>query len=212
MPIIDALEFVRNKKRLPTEAFFVDTNVVLDYADPFGRSLDRASFSRRNEETRSVMHWLRSDHKQAYTTVSVALEYYKAIQVGFYQIFVDQTNPKSNPSPFDAQNFKRLRNSDPQFIESWSNQLKVFKRTFTKSFPLYNANFDLSVFLSDFDGNMLDFGDHVLFQSAMSCEPEFRCIFSNDADFYSVSDVSYLLTTNSKVIARGKKDSRVWEP
>lgn len=38
--VIDALSLVRTNKRLPTEAFFVDTNVVIAFADPFSRSIE----------------------------------------------------------------------------------------------------------------------------------------------------------------------------
>jgi hypothetical protein len=202
--VLDALELVHDKKRLPTEAFFVDTNIVLDYADPFGRSLDRDSFARRNAEAREIIHWLKSQHHQAFSTISVALEFYKVIQVGFYQIFVDKTSLKVTPTRFDPEHFKRLRKSDVDFIERWNLQLRGFRRAFTKWFPVFHPQFEVSRLMQDFDGSQVDFGDHVLHLLVLASGEKRKCVFSNDADFASYPDDFYLLTTNPTILKSRK--------
>ncbi len=53
--IIDALDTVKNKRRLPTEAFFVDTNIIINFKDPFGASYKDKNFQKINEDTTNVL-------------------------------------------------------------------------------------------------------------------------------------------------------------
>lgn len=200
--VIDAVQLVRDKKRLPKEAFFVDTNVVLDYVDPFSRSLELDSVARPNARVREVMSYLKS-HQRVYSTVGVALEYYKHIQVGFYQVQTGKI--------FQADDFKMLRNNDVEFINRWDGQIKAFKKVFTKNFPLYDAQVPVAELVSDFQGGACDFGDHVLCKSVLQCDDKLRCIFSNDSDFYSFPDNLLLLTTSQSIIKQAREHGNLHE-
>lgn len=87
------------------EAFFVDTNIIIAFEDPFGRSIDNPSIAKRNEEISRIVLYLKSLTFKGYTTITVALEYYKHIQVGFFNVHTDREH-------FDSEQFKRLRDSD----------------------------------------------------------------------------------------------------
>lgn len=200
--VIDVLDLVGNKKRLPVEAFFVDANVVIDYADPFGRSLG-VSFSRQNKETTEAMHALKSQHKSL-SLLASAMEYYKYIQVGYYRII-------TNSPKFDDLDFKYRRTSDASFSAGWTLQLKKFTRLFTKTFPLAEPKIAGTELFGDFDGTKTDFGDHVLFRNVQVMEPYRRCVFSNDADFYEYPDTIQLLTMNGSILKRATKDGKMFQ-
>jgi len=200
--VIDALDLVRNKKRLPREAFFVDTNILVDFIDPFSRSTTDPRLAARNVELAEVIHPLKSWGSKSLSTASVALEYYKYIQVGFYKI-------ETGKDRLDTEDFKRLRDGDLDFMTRWDHQLKVFKRLFSKTFPLLDVTLTLADVLSTFEGSKVDFGDHLLFKATLASDPKLRCVFSNDADFYSFSGEIYLLTTNRRVIAKAASESKL---
>lgn len=201
--VIDALKLVRDKKGLPTEAFFVDTNIVIDYTDPFGQSLDLHSLARRNERITEALSYLKSRNNVAYGSVGVALEYYKHIQVGFYQV---HTGAK-----FNSDDFKQLRDNDIDFMNRWDGQMKAFKRVFTKNFPLYDSPTSFTELLPDFQGSSCDFGDHLLFATVMQRDPKMRSVFSNDMDFYSFPDSLFLLTTNQKLVQIAEGDKKLFD-
>ncbi len=204
MPIvIDGLQLVNSKRRLPKEAFFVDTNVVIDFIDPFGRSLESPSVAERNEKIAEVLGKLKGAEIPYYATLGVVAEYYKHIQNGFYLI---ETRKKL----FNSTDFKKLRNSDVDFMDRWEGQMEELRRVFTKKIPAYDLSVNLPEVITTFNGNHADFGDYLLYKTVMACPEKMRCVFSNDADFYSFPDDLYLLTTNGKVIKTGEKDNKLF--
>jgi hypothetical protein len=196
--VINALDLVRNKKRLPTEAFFVDTNIMIGFVDPFSRSISDPVRQTLNENLTEVIKALKSQGIKGYTTTSVALEYYKYIQTGFYKIEISKNR-------LDVEDFKRLRDTNVDFIVRWDNQLKVFKRNFSKAFPLFDIALSSMEAATDFEGSKVDFGDHLLFKAVTSIEERLRCIFTNDADFLAYPDDFYLLTTNMRIIGASQQ-------
>ncbi len=206
--VINALDVIRNKKRLPVEAFFVDANVIIDYVDPLGRSLDPI-IGKRNAEISEVLGTLKGQGLRRVTTVSVATEYYKHIQINCYFLF-RKTGDKKTHKGFDVEEFKRMRDQDLDFIVVWDHQMKVFKSTFTKKFPLHDISISSTDIVNDFLGSNCDFGDHVLFKATMAAGNNMHCIFSNDSDFYSFPDELFLLTTYPKVIARARDEKKLF--
>jgi hypothetical protein len=202
--VIDGLTLLKDKRRLPTEAFFVDTNIIIAFEDPFGRSMDNPSIGKRNEEVSQIVLYLKSLGFKSYTTITVALEYYKHIQVGFFNIHTGRKQ-------FDLEEFKRLRDGDLDFMTRWDHQIKVFRKVFQKKFPFYTSAPDLTELVSTFEGGKVDFGDHALFWSVMSCADSFHCIFSNDADFCAYPDELYLLTTNPRIIRNAKAENKLYK-
>lgn len=184
------------------EAFFVDTNIIIAFEDPFGRSIDNPSIAKRNEEISRIVLYLKSLTFKGYTTITVALEYYKHIQVGFFNVHTDREH-------FDSEQFKRLRDSDLDFMTRWDHQMKVFRKVFEKKFPFYTTAPDLTKLLLTFEGTKVDFGDHALFHSVMSCAEKVHCIFSNDADFIVYPDELFLLTTNPKIVRTAKQGNKL---
>ncbi|MBI3193655.1 MAG: hypothetical protein HYZ34_04190 [Ignavibacteriae bacterium] len=201
--VIDALKSVREKKRLPTEAFFVDTNIVIAYKDPFGRSLD-SKYATENEQVTEVVRRLKSFSLISFSTISVALEYFKHIQVGFF--YKMHTGEKIN---YTTEQFKKLRESNIEFMNGWDLQLKLFNKLFVKVFPPYQLGIPIENLIQNFRGSQVDFGDHLLFSVMMSCKPEQHCVFSNDSDFYSFEENFYLLTTNKRIIEQASKEEKL---
>jgi len=200
--VIDGLALLKDKRRLPTEAFFVDTNIVIAFKDPFGQSSIDLDVQRRNLQISEIILFLKSNGFKGYSTISVALEYYKYIQVSFF-------NLQTESQKFDSGRFKELRDNNAEFMIRWDHQISVFKKVFRKNFPLFEASPPLERLVSTFEGSKADFGDHTLFHSVMSCARNLRCIFSNDADFYTYLDEFYLLTTNQKLIRQAKNDKKL---
>ena len=203
--VIDALKLVNAKKRLPKEAFFVDTNVVIDFKDPLGRTNDSRSLAKRHGEVSVVISYLKSSRIAALATIGVVLEYYKNIQYGFYLA-------RAQKERFDNLDFKRLRDEDLEFMDAWDLQMKALKRTFTRNFPLYDASPAAVPTVSNFQGGSVDFGDHLLYATVMTAPESSRCVFSNDGDFYSFSDQIYLLTTNGKIIGKANREGKLFQP
>jgi hypothetical protein len=203
--VIDGLKLVNSKKRLPKEAFFVDTNVVIDFKDPLGRTNDSPNLADRHAEVSLVVSYLKSSGTAAFATLGVVLEYYKNIQNGFYLA-------RAQKKKFDNLDFKKRRDSDFDFMAGWDLQVKALKRTFTRNFPLYDTSPAGTETLLDFQGSSVDFGDHLLYATVMTAPERSRCVFSNDGDFYSFPDDLYLLTTNVKVIGKATEDGKLYKP
>lgn len=201
--VIDAIDVVKNKKRLPVEAFFVDTNVIIDYLDPFSRSLEDRKMAKRNETVREVVGLLRNTGVRGFSTITVALEYYKHLQVGFYRAFLPAAK-------FDPDDFKDRREKDPAFIQAWEGQLGVFKKSITKTFPLQPPTIQVEDLMKSFNGTVADFGDFALSNDVLHRQRERWCIFSNDADFYSFPDDLFLLTTFDKMIKRACDEGKLF--
>lgn len=201
--VIDGLKLVNLKKRLPKEAFFVDTNVVIDYVDPFGRSFEDDVRAARNRDVTQVIGSLKRT-AQAHSTIGVIAEYYKHIQVGFYRSDPDRKH-------FDPERFKELRDNDPDFMNRWDFWMEEIKKTFRKKFPVYSTSPDALEVLDSFRGGEADFGDHLLFKAIMAAPAGMWCVFSNDGDFFSFSDDLYLLTTNEKIIKTAYEEGKLYK-
>jgi hypothetical protein len=200
--ILDALDIVRNKKRLPVEAFFVDTNVIINYEDPFSRTLDDIARARINEDLTEALQGLKGMGYDRFTTPSVALEYYKHIQVSYYQVF---TNGK-----FNIEDFKKRREEDIGFMAGWDLQIKTFKKLFKKKFPIVTTNIQSEQLIDSFKGEEIDFGDHLLSSFVLSLPSAQQCVFSNDSDFYKFPDQLFVLTTNPYIIKQAKFDKKLY--
>ena len=201
--VIDGLNLVESKRRLPTEAFFVDTNVVIDFKDPFGRTNDEPYFEKRHEDASRVVSYLKSSGVIAFATLGVVLEYYKNVQTGFYLA-------RTGKAKFDTRDFKIRRDSDQDFMASWDLQMKALKKTFTRNFPLYDESPNAMETVSSFKGGSVDFGDHLLYETAMKAPQNRRCVFSNDGDFYTFPDELCLLTTNKEIVRSAEKDGKLY--
>ncbi|HEY9167747.1 MAG TPA: hypothetical protein VIS48_16460 [Candidatus Kryptonia bacterium] len=194
---------MESKRRLSKEAFFVDTNVVIDFKDPFGRtSIDR-TIERRHGEISSIVGYLKSSGIKSLSTVSVILEYYKNIQVGFYKV-------RTGNEQFQIRDFKRLRDKDIDFMNAWDLQMKMLKRTFTRNFPVYDGSPNPGETVLNFAGGSLDFGDHLLYETVTVSPRNLWCIFSNDSDFYSLPDEIFLLTNNEEIIKSAEKNGKLY--
>lgn len=191
--VIDALKLVRDKKRLPTEAFFVDTNIVVAYLDPFSQSSFDTQLEKSNVELREIIPALKGSGVKPFSTLSIALEFYKYVQVTFYKI-------ESGKDKFDLGDFKEHRDNDIDFMTRWDNQIKVFQRTFVKTFPLYIHPALSPDVIKSFKGSRYDFGDPLISSVVFQCAEKMCCIFSNDSDFLAFSDELFLLTSNKKII------------
>lgn len=204
--VIDAEKLVKDKKELPTEAFFIDTNIIIDFKDPFGFSTTNNQVEKRTQLIQEILHDIRSRLQiDIYSTRSIALEYYKFIQNNTVRIYKDI---KKQPE-LDSQDLKDLRNSDPHFRAEWELRMKEFLKVFRKTFPIYDEKILGSKVLSDFDFEKMDFGDHLLYKTVISCNKSMRCIFSNDQDFYNTSNDIHLLTINKKVIQTAKMENKL---
>ncbi|MEW5800337.1 MAG: hypothetical protein AB1728_15160 [Bacteroidota bacterium] len=200
--VIDALEIVSSKKRLPCEAFFVDTNIIIYHRDPFAESAFDYYKKILNERVTNCIHYFRSDHSKCFSVISVAIEFYKFIQVGSYNIF-------TGAKKMDLEHFKKLRLNDKEFQKKWQITLKQYEKCFTKYFPLYGVYASTDIF-QNFDGMLVDFGDYALFDTVMNSKKEWFCIFSNDSDFYSFPNDLYLLTLNEDMIKRAKLEGKIY--
>ncbi len=200
--VIDSNDLTIKKKKLPTEAFFVDTNIIILYKDPFSISLNKPELSSISEKISKSISYLKSLHK-SYSTIYSAFEYYKHIQHHFY---TSQTGEKF----LDTMNFKRLKIESTDFKNGWEYHIKAFKKVFYKNFLIFDSKENKSDLIYNFDSESMDFGDYVIWKAVESCQKSFHCIFSNDSDLYNISDGIYLLTTNSKIIAEAKKDGKLF--
>ncbi len=202
LTVVDVERLVKDKKKLPCEAFFVDTNIIIDYKDPFGRSSFDFSLARRNATITEAIDKLKSAGVRPHSTITTAQEYYKHIQVGFYKLYVSKDIEESLGTAFDPEDFKTKRDSDVDFMAQWDLQMTQFKKTFSRNFPLLDLPANVHGLIDGFKGSSADFGDHALWHCALSAG--IPCVFSNDSDFLSFYDLKYLMTTSRKVLDRAK--------
>jgi hypothetical protein len=159
----------------PIKNILVDTNIIINYENLFGNINPKL-----NSKTFEILNKLKSSYNVNSTLVT-AIEYYKFIQVGFYQIFT-RLHPKYS-NKYTTQDFKKLKRRDSDFLEGWNLRVKTFKRTFKKHFPTYDIqddtiyNLDL---IENFDGVNVDFGDELLYQYAI--KTDFPLIITSDRD------------------------------
>ncbi len=204
--VIDAKDLVDNRKKLPTEAFFVDTNILINYKDPFGSHAQTDSIEKEAENIQKILHSLKSyPQLSSFSTRSVALEYYKYIQFNSIKAYnlVKETH-------YGSGDLKFLRKKDSNFAEVWELRMKEFLRIFKRNFPIFEEKIEGSDILLDFRYDLMDFGDHLLYKTVTNCNSNLQCIFSNDSDLYSIPEDVYLLTTNKKVIRQAKKESKIF--
>jgi hypothetical protein len=208
--VIDALDIVHNRKSLPVEGFFVDTQMIIYYKDPFGKSgyKDRI-FDNLNINARETLQYLKGQYK-TFSTLSVALEYYKYLQVNSYLLY-KQTTANHQNIKFDSDDFKNLRENDVTFRGTWEKYLESFKKVFTKNFQLVDISFDTNNILTSFKGTEMDFGDHLLYNVVTNSNAKYHCVFSNDIDFYSCPDDVFFLTFNNKAMGKEKLENKLYK-
>jgi hypothetical protein len=123
MPIvIDANSLINETRRLPTEAFFVDTNIIIDFTDPFGISTTKPTVEDRVRKITKIVGRLKSTYK-SFSTFSVAMEYYKHIQFNTYTLY-------NETKKLDIENFKKLKSNDIEFMQICDSQVRGFRKTF----------------------------------------------------------------------------------
>jgi hypothetical protein len=179
-------------------AFFVDTNVLIDFKDPLGRALEKRDIQRQ-ELIANAISALKSNGILSFSTLTVAIEYYKHLQVSFYQTYFNQK--------FTTPNFKQLRDNDVGFADGWNKHIKKFKEVFGRKFPIY-GEIKTNVAIADMTEEV-DFGDFALYDAVRSLSPPHRFIFSNDSDFYSFSEIT-LLTINPNVIEKAREEDKLF--
>ena len=161
-------------------AVFVDTNIVIRYENPFG-------FINAAQNYRIVhsVNQLKSRYPVHAATIT-AVEYYKYMQVGYYNIFI-QTQP-GNFRKYSTALFKKMRTHHAAFAEGWQLRLKSFRKTFAKHFPPPPGNgpsgYSASL-LGEFSGKNIDFGDHLLIAAARQVPAS--AILTTDKDFLSTA-------------------------
>lgn len=189
------------------EAIFVDTQIIIFYKDPFGLSYNDSTMNLLNQNSTEVIEHLKSIGIKAYTTLMVASEYYKHLQVNSYRKYKTAKGHKEIDK-FDSDDFKNLRDTNIDFMIQWNILMKQFIRIFSKNFKLYDKEFDTEYIIKNFNGEQLDFGDHLLYQH-MKSEGKNYYILSNDIDFYNLPDDFYLLTLNNKIISKARTEKKL---
>ena len=171
----------------PIDIIFVDTNVIINYEDPFSYVK-----SEKNEYTVSLLNQLKSVYKVR-STIAGAVEFYKYLQVGFYNIYV-QTH-SGDYEKYSTIAFKKLKIRDTDFSEDWKLRLKVFNRTFKRHFPAFDLDDD-SIYneelLNSFDGTKVDFADEIIYK--YSTKINNSTILTEDKDFESYPDDVRIIT------------------
>lgn len=206
--VIDGDSLLKNIKGLPTEAFFVDTNIVIAYKDPFATALKNPSLEKYNNKVSELIERLKSEGFKAYSTFSVALEYYKFIQVNYYKIYKNSASGKEILA-FNSEDFKKLKTNDSDFITKWKIYFESFKKPFKKNIIILDKALIAIDVLASFDGTKIDFGDHLLYE-VVKLYPKYKCIFTNDSDFYSIDDDDlHIITFNKGIISKAKIDKKL---
>ncbi len=159
----------------PIRQILVDTSIVIRYENPFG-------FVKADVNSRTVqqVHRLKS-HYQLHATMLTAAEYFKYVQVGYYNIFI-QTN-SGHFRKYSIANFKSLKKNSAHFQRGWQLRLSAFRKTFQRHFPpapQEAVNYNPAVF-DAFDGSKADFGDFMLYRQAESLTD--CAILTADKDF-----------------------------
>ncbi|MEE9432518.1 MAG: hypothetical protein V3V16_15835 [Melioribacteraceae bacterium] len=203
MPIvITSEELITSKNKLQFKGFFVDTNIVILKQDPFGES-NITSNLKRFESVQVAIQSLKSSGFIPYSTLPVILEYYKHIQYNSYTLFFEKQR-------YDPKDFKYQKKNNLNFQEYLGVRLKLVKRIFNKTFPLSNVNQNYDTLFDDYNFIDLDFGDHLLINIVSNVKQELKMIFSNDKDFYSLTDDYFLITTNRWILNQAKSDRKLY--
>lgn len=206
--VIDGDSLLKNIKGLPSEAFFVDTNIVIAYKDPFSASYKNPTLEKLNNSVTELLNCLKTDFK-SYTTFSVALEYYKHIQVNSYKIYKCGISKKPSV-PFNPEDFKNLKENDLTFLAAWELYVKEFKKPFKKNFVILDKPLIAKDVFDTFEGTKIDFGDHLLYEIVKTF-PKYKCIFTNDSDFYSIEDDDlFIITFNSRIISKARTEMKLF--
>lgn len=178
---INIQDILKPTSKYPLQRILVDTNVIINYENPFAFVQPIL-----NTKTVDYLNQLKS-HYQVNSTLVTALEFFKYVQVGTYNVFT-KTQP-GHYEDFSTLAFKKLRRISADFTDHWNLRLKAFRRTFQKHFPPYDvtgAVLFTSDLIANFDGSNVDFGDELLFR--YSLETEFPLILTSDKDFESFPD------------------------
>lgn len=207
--VIDGDSLLKNIKGLPTEAFFVDTNIIIAYRDPISASYKNTALENLNVKTTELIRKLISANIKSYTTFAVAAEYYKHIQVNSYAVYKRSISQKKFVS-FDSDDFKDLKENDLTFLVMWERYVNEFKRPFKKTIEILDNPLKPVNILDSFEGTKIDFGDHLLYEIVRTY-PKYKCIFTNDLDFYSIDDDDlYIITFNKRIIRKAKTDKKLF--
>lgn len=208
--VIDGDLLLKNIKRLPSEAFFVDTNIIIAYKDPFAAALKKSSLEKYNDKVSELLDKLKSAGFKAYSSLSVVLEYYKYIQVNSYKVYKYSSTGDETLS-FDSEDFKKMKRSDTRFISAWKIYLESFKKPFIKNIIILDKTLIPKDIFVTFEGTKIDFGDHLLYEVA-KLYPKYKCIFTNDSDFYSIDDDNlFIITFNGSMISKAKTDKKMYK-
>lgn len=206
--VINGTILAKDCRRLPTEAFFVDTNIIIKYKDPFGSSLNNPKEEKLNQGISDLLDRIKSAGKKSYTSLSVALEYFKYIQVTSYILYKKSRFDEKNIS-WSLKDFKNLRKNGGEFKEYWESYLKVFKNTFKKNFVIIDKYLNTEEIMEDFLGENIDFGDHLLYKVSKQLST-ISCIFTDDSDFYRINDGNlFLITFNNTILKEADSDSNL---
>ena len=170
----------------PITDIIVDTNVIIDYKDPFGNVNPNV-----NSKIVDQINKLKS-HFKVYSTIISAIEYYKFLQYGYYNIYIKIHS--GNYAKYSTIEFKKLRRTDPDFSNGWDLRLKEFKRTNIKHFPPLNIDLNNIYTIENigtFDGSKADFGDEMIYKICQFLK--FPVVITKDKDFSSFPDDLNLL-------------------
>lgn len=202
--VIDASDVLTNKKSLPIEGFFVDTNILIYYKDPFSASLNNPRLTNLNTKITDFLNRPNSSGIKGYSSLSVAIEFYKFLQVGYFKTQFPNTK-------FSTESFKKAKYNDENFRNGFSIYFTYFKKYFKKDFPLTSINSSGLDYISDFDVIKSDFGDHALLKAVLAHDKKLHGIFTGDSDFYNYSEDFYLITFNNSIIKMAVTDNKIWK-
>lgn len=181
MAAIGIKHILRPNPAYPIERILVDTSIIIRYENPFG-------FVKPHINSRTITHIHKlKNHYSLHATMISAAEYFKYIQVGYYNIFI-QTRP-GHFQKYSIANFKKLRKANADFASGWKLRLKAFRKTFTRHFPPLpegSASIYSPELFTQFDGNALDFGDMLFFREAEKHKN--MAILTADKDFADLND------------------------
>ena len=201
--VIDVASYVELKRRLPVEAFFIDTNIVIAAIDPFGASLDEP-YKTKYTEIQPVLQMLRSAQQvKCFYSSIVAWEYYSHIRWMFFKT-------QNQGVKFSTGQFKALREASAEFLHGWEGQLKAFNKAFGKRFVFFEPSAYSKDWFKAYSGTEVDLGDAMIVHQVMGASESQRCVFSNDGDFLKFDEQFYLLTTNRKIIEDARKKGNLF--
>jgi len=201
--VIDASDILATNKSLPVEGFFIDTNIIISYKDPFGASLNNNSLTKYNNKVTEFLNRPNSSGSKAFSTISAAIEFYKFIQYGYFKTQFPRIK-------FDTMKFKEFKRDSIKFRTGLETYYKLFKKIFQSVFPISVNNSDMIDYISDFDVLKSDFGDHSIIKEVLSHDKKYHGIFTRDADFYNYNEEFYLITFNNKIIAKATSEKKLF--